>query len=487
LTTVRKWPWLWPPWGRRKIVDLTAEEIARATAGKILSGSPLSRAEGVCSDSRQLHEGELFIPLKGPRFDGHSFVTDAMSKGAAGSLVQRGRVESAGDLNFPGKFFVAVEDVLQALGDLAHFWRARQPSRVVAITGSNGKTTTKEMTARILSKTFNVLKTEGNLNNLIGLPLMLLRLSPVHDVAVLEMGMSEPGEIRRLKAIADPQVSLITNIGYAHIEFLRSLEGVAQAKGELWEGLRKEDWIAVNLDDPRVAELAAPARCVKKTFGIMHEADVRAGDLFLEGQRGIRFSLRMGGMKRSVGLAAVGRHNVYNALAAATLAAILGLNLEEIGTALEGFQPFPGRGEVIRLRRNVYILDDSYNSNPDSLQATLSAFAETKGKNRGLLVLGDMLELGPGSAAAHEEAGERIGEMRVEHLFLLGDQAQHLAEGAKAAGMKEQKVHVARNREEVLEGLEKVVEAGDWILVKGSRRMQMERIIEGLADCLGRA
>jgi UDP-N-acetylmuramoyl-tripeptide--D-alanyl-D-alanine ligase len=469
------------------MVDLTVGEIARATGGEILSGSPLSKIEGASSDSRQVREGELFIPLKGPRFDGHSFIRDALTKGAAGSLIQRGRVESAGGPNFPEKFFVAVEDVLQALGDLAHFWRARQPAKVVAITGSNGKTTTKEMTAQILSNKFHVLKTEGNLNNLIGLPLMLLRLSPLHDLAVLEMGMSVPGEIRRLKAIAAPQISLITNVGYAHIEFLKSLEGVARAKGELWEDLKKEDWIAVNLDDPRVVELAAPARCGKKTFGIMQEADVQAGDLHLEDPGGIRFSLTMGKMKRAVGLAAVGRHNVYNALAAATLAAILGLDLEEIGAGLEGFQPFPGRGKVIRLRRKVCILDDSYNSNPDSLQATLSAFAQTKGENRGLLVLGDMLELGPGSAAAHEKAGERIGKMRVEHLFLLGDQAQHLAKGAKAAGIAEQKVFLARDRREVLEGLRKVIEPGDWVLVKGSRRMQMEWIIEGLADFLGRA
>jgi UDP-N-acetylmuramoyl-tripeptide--D-alanyl-D-alanine ligase len=195
----------------------------------------------------------------------------------------------------------------------------------------------------------------------------------------------------------------------------------------------------------------------------------------------------MGGRKGSVVLATAGRHNVYNALAAATLAAILGMDLEEIVTGLEGFQPFPGRGQVIRLRRNVRILDDSYNSNPDSLQAVLSAFAEMKGKNRGHLVLGDMLELGAGTAAAHKESGKRIGEMRCGHLFLLGEQAKHLAEGAKAAGMKGQEVHVARNPEEILESLQEVVKEGDWILVKGSRRMRMERIIEGLADCLGRA
>jgi UDP-N-acetylmuramoyl-tripeptide--D-alanyl-D-alanine ligase len=188
-----------------------------------------------------------------------------------------------------------------------------------------------------------------------------------------------------------------------------------------------------------------------------------------------------------VGLAAFGRHNVYNALAAATIAAILGMEVERVVVGLEKFQPFPGRGKVIVLGRNVRLLDDSYNANPDSLNATLSAFAEMKGQNRGLLVLGDMLELGPGSTEAHRKAGERIGEMKGAHLFLLGEQAGHLAEGAKAAGMGAQNVRLVRNHEEVLEGLGKMIEEGDWILVKGSRRMHMERIIEGLVESLGRA
>jgi UDP-N-acetylmuramoyl-tripeptide--D-alanyl-D-alanine ligase len=240
------------------------------------------------------------------------------------------------------------------------------------------------------------------------------------------------------------------------------------------------------MDDPRVVELAASAPCGKKTFAIGQDADVRGQDLFLESERGVRFTLNLGKRKRSVALATFGQHNVYNALAAATLATILGVGQEEIVAGLEDFQPFPGRGKVIRMGRNVRVLDDSYNSNPDSLKATLSAFAEMKGKNRGLLVLGDMLELGPGSAKAHKEAGEWIAKMKFGHLFFLGEQAQHLAEGAKAAGMSGEKVDVARSHEEALEGLRKVVQEGDWIFVKGSRRMQMERIIEGLGDCLGR-
>jgi UDP-N-acetylmuramoyl-tripeptide--D-alanyl-D-alanine ligase len=334
-------------------------------------------------------------------------------------------------------------------------------------------------------ETFTVLKTEGNLKNLIGLPLMLLRLSPEHEVVVLEMGMSVPGEVRRLREIAEPEVSLITNIGHAHLEFLGDLEGVARAKGELWERLRPDDWIAINVDDPRVVELAAPACCGKKTFGLLKEAEVRGEGLHLDPEVGIRFSLKMGGRKRSVGLATYGRHNVYNALAAATVAAILGMDLEEIAQGLEGFHPFPGRGQILQLRRNVRVLDDSYNANPDSLGATLTAFAEMKGKNRGLVVLGDMLELGPGSPQIHEEAGRRLGAMKLGPLFFLGEQAKFCAQGVKAAGAGEPQIHLAQDPEQVLRALGKVIQEGDWILIKGSRRMRMERIVEGLKKQLG--
>ncbi len=482
MTTAKKRLGLWLRPGRVRIFSLTAGEIVQATAGELLAGDLHSPAEGVASDSRQVRPGQLFIPLKGPRFDGHEFIGEALAKGASGSLVQRGREKSTAGPNRQGKFFVRVENVLTALGDLAHFWRRRYSGKVVAITGSNGKTTTKEMAARILAERFNVLRTEGNLNNLIGLPLMLLRLSPVHEVAVLEMGMSGLGEIRRLKEIAEPQVSLITNIGRAHLEFLGSLEGVARAKGELWEGLKEEDWIAVNVDDRRVAELASRLKCRKKTFGILGKADVRGEDLSLDNGRGIRLALRIGGMKRLVSLPAFGRHNVYNALAAATLGDILGVGLEGIAAGLETFQIYPGRGRLIRLAEGVSILDDSYNANPDSLRATLLTFAEMKEGNRGILVMGDMLEIGASSAEVHEQAGKSIGAMGFEHLFFLGEMAKKLTEGALSSGMGETKVHFCQTHEEVLKGLEKVIERGDWILVKGSRGMHMERIIDGLQN-----
>jgi len=379
-----------------------------------------------------------------------------------------------------------VEDVLESLGDLAHFWRRRQPACIVAITGSNGKTTTKEIAAHILSEKFNVLRTEGNLNNLIGLPLMLLRLSPEHEVAVLEMGMNRRGEIRRLCAVAAPQVSLITNIGRAHLEFLGSLEEVARAKGELWENLAGEDWIGVNLDDPQVCKLAAVARCRKKTYGISPAAEVRAESIGLDSPHGICFTLAVDGTKRSVGLRAFGCHQVSNALAAACIGAILGVEMDGIVTGLETFRPVPGRGQILPLGRNISVFDDTYNANPDSLNATVSAFLALAGKRRGILVLGDMLELGSASAEAHQKAGKEVGEKGFAHLFFLGEYAAHLAAGARAAGVKGERIHPLGTHQEVVAGVKEILEDKDWILIKGSRRMAMEKILQGLIHHLGR-
>ena len=444
----------------------------------MISGNARHPAAGVSTDSRTIGAGELFVPLKGSNFDGHRFIAAALQRGACGTLLERG--EEGAAVSFPDRFFIRVPDTLKALGDLAHFWRERHRVKVAAITGSNGKTTTKEMAARIFERRFRILKNEGNLNNLIGLPLSLFKLSAEHEVAVLEMGMNAPGEIRRLKAIADPQVSLITNVGRAHLEFLGSLEGVARAKGELWEALREEDWIAVNADDERIGRLAASARCRKKTFGIERPADIRGEEIGVDEGRGVHFALCTSGRKIRVNLSVFGRHNVSNALAAASLAEILGLEPEEIAAGLAAFQPFSGRGKLAFLPGGIYVLDDSYNSNPDSLRAALAAFAEMKGAHRGLAVLGDMLEVGLSSPAFHEQAGRDVGAMGLAHLFVFGDAVRGMAEGARAAGMDREKIHAPRDLKELAAGLEEVLEPGDWVLVKGSRRMRMERVVEAL-------
>ena len=459
---------------------LSAEEIARAVHGRLIQGDREAWARGVSTDSRKIAGGELFVPLRGPRFDGHDFIGSALAQGANGALIEEGRMDWAKRPEAKGKFLIAVRDGLRALGDLARDWRSRQRAQVIAITGSNGKTTTKEMTAGILSGRHRVLKTEGNLNNLVGLPMMLLRLTAEEEFAVLEMGMSRFGEIRRLKEIADPTVSLITNIAPVHTEFLGSIEGVARAKGELWEDLRESDWIAVNVDDPRVQSLAAPLRCQKRTYGLRNEAQIQGRDLRVEPGRGIQFSMIIDGSEHPVRLNLFGRHQVSNALAAAALASIVGVPTEGIVAGLEKFQPYPGRGKLLAFPGSIQVWDESYNSNPVSLEATLRAFIEMKDHHRGLAVVGDMLELGSGSAQWHEEIGRRIAAMALEHLLAVGTETKHLLRGAGAAGMEAHRLHWAQSPEEILSALIGLIREGDWIFVKGSRGMALERVIEGL-------
>lgn len=430
-------------------------------------------------------EGNLFIPLPGEKFDGHDFIEEALNKGAAGSLCTEGRGKIWQGKKLDKKFLVMVKDTLHALGDLAHFWRKQFSLPVIALTGSNGKTTTKEMTSRILASKFSVLKTEGNFNNLIGLPLTLLKLAPQHEVVVLEMGMNAFGEIRRLREIAHPQISAILNIGQAHLEKLGGLEEVARAKGELWEGLRAEDWIVVNLDDPRVRALAAAQPCQKKTYSIQKQADVQAENINYRPEEGIEFVLRIGKQKELVQMQVYGRHNVPNALAAAALASILGMNLGEIVAGLKSFQPYPGRGGIIHLKKNIRIWDDTYNANPDSLRASLAAFLEIKREGRGLLVMGDMLELGPAASVQHQEMGKLIGRCGFSYIFFLGQLAPFLKQGAQEAGLPAEHIFIAHDHKEILLKLKEVCQENDWIMVKGSRLMKMEQIIQGLQDFWG--
>ncbi|MGQ9693269.1 MAG: UDP-N-acetylmuramoyl-tripeptide--D-alanyl-D-alanine ligase [Thermodesulfobacteriota bacterium] len=443
------------------------------------------QVKGVSTDSRTVEEGNLFIPLKGEKFDGHDFIEEALNKGAAGSLCAEGRGQGWLGKKIDKKFLLVVRDTLHALGDLAHFWRKQFSLPVIALTGSNGKTTTKEMTSAILANRFFVLKTEGNFNNLIGLPLTLLKLSPQHEVAVLEMGMNAFGEIRRLREIAHPQISAILNIGQAHLEKLGGLAEVARAKGELWEELSTEDWIAVNLDDPWVTALAASTHCQKKTYSIQKQGDVQAEHIHYRPQKGIEFVLKIGEQKELVQMQVYGRHNVPNALAASTCASILGIGLEEIVAGLKAFQPYPGRGKIILLKKNIRIWDDTYNANPDSLRASLAAFLEIKGAGRGLLVLGDMLELGATAPVQHQEMGRFIGRCGFSFLFFLGKQAPFLKQGAQEAGLPADRIFVAVHEEDILLKLKEVSQENDWIMVKGSRLMKMERIIQGLQEFWG--
>jgi UDP-N-acetylmuramoyl-tripeptide--D-alanyl-D-alanine ligase len=464
---------------------LTLEEVLKVTRGSLIQGGTNTSFRGVSTDSRTVAEGDLFIALKGSRFDGHHYALEALGKKAGGVLIEEDKV---GDLRWNGdrsKAVIAVKDTLSALGDIARDWRRKQGIPVVALTGSNGKTTTKEMIAACLETTFPVLKTKGNLNNLIGVPLTLLTLTEKERVVVLEMGMNVPGEIRRLTEIAEPDVGLITNIQKVHLEGLGSLERLKEEKGELFRRMRRDGTILVNQDDPRVMDLASHYPGQKITFGIEHPAEVMAKEIRLRGARGTSFTLILEGEAMEIHLPLMGRHFVPNALSAVAIACLFGVEVEQIKGALENFQPFPMRMEVVPLKGGTTLINDAYNANPYSTELALEVLVEAKGRGRAIAVLGDMLELGSFTKEAHEQIGKKVRELSIDFLLALGEEAPTVVQSAIRHGFPMKSARVVENHSEAISLLREMIQNGDWILIKGSRRMAMEKIAEGLAE--GRA
>jgi UDP-N-acetylmuramoyl-tripeptide--D-alanyl-D-alanine ligase len=458
------------------------EEVLKATGGRLLQGEEKTSFRGISTDSRTVAEGELFIALKGERFDGHHFAIEALKKKAGGVIIEEDRARDIRWNGYRPSAVIAVKDALHALGDIAQERRRQFGTPVVALTGSNGKTTTKEMISACLETTFPVLKTKGNLNNLIGLPLTLLHLTEQERIVVLEMGMNVPGEIRRLTEIAEPDVGLITNIERVHLEGMGSLEGVREEKGELFRRMRQDGTILVNQDDPRVVDLASEFRGQKITFGIDHPAEVMAKEIRLQGVGTTSFTLMMEGVTMGITLPFLGGHFVPNALSAIATASLFGIELEKVKEALEHLSPAPMRMEVLRPKEGVTLINDAYNANPRSMELALEILSEMKGKGRGIAVLGDMLELGEYSVEAHQLIGKRVGELSIDFLLALGQEAPVLIESAMRHGLDSEKAKIAENHTEAVSILRKMVRDGDWILVKGSRRMGMEKIVEGLME-----
>jgi UDP-N-acetylmuramoyl-tripeptide--D-alanyl-D-alanine ligase len=451
-------------------------QILPSLSGRLVQGDLAIPALGVSTDSRTIQPGNLFVALSGPHFDGQTFLSQAFERGAAGAVVSG----PPSWTSIPAhKIIIEVQDTLRALGDLAHLWRKRFSVPVIGLTGSNGKTTTKEMLAGILEATGGTLKNPGNLNNLIGLPLTLLGLGPEHRFAVLEMGMNRSGEIRRLSAIAVPTVGLVTNIGPAHLEGLGSLEAIARAKGELFEALAREGWAVINQDDPRILELTAICQSQKITYGLDPRAEVRAEGIQPAGS-GVGFFLCFQGQRREIRIPLPGRHNVSNALAAAAAALVLGLSVDRIQGGLEGFSPPAHRLQIRPGRWGAHLLDDSYNANPASVQAALTTFQSLRQDRRGGLVLGDMLELGDSSRTAHQEIGARIGGLGVDYLVTIGQYTPTLRDEALKGDRPPSKAFHCSSPRELLEQLDRLIQAGDWVLIKGSRGMALESIAAAL-------
>ncbi len=464
----------------------TIEEVLEVTSARLLLGDNNGlrrKIRRLCSDSREVGPGDLFVAFKGDRFDGHEFAQQALRKGAIGALI-----ESASDVassvqswrGAPVPFVLAVPDALLAYQQLATYHRRRFQIPIVAVTGSNGKTTTKEMIARVLEERWNVLVTEGNLNNRIGVPQTLLRLAPRHEAAVVEMGVDHKGQTTRLAEIARPTIGLITNIGPDHLEFFGTMEVSAEAKGELLDLLDSDHAAVLNADDPYFGYLASRTRCRVVSFGLSPTALIRATDVRSDAN-GMSFRLTLPGRVRPmpVTLPAHGFHNLSNALAAAAVGYLCELSGAKIAQGLLDFRPATMRSQVERVG-GITVINDCYNANPASMKAAVDVLAELGSGLRTVAVLGDMLELGFQSSALHLEIGAYVVTRGISSLVTCGALGRAIAEGARTAGMSDNGIAEYSDAQQAVSHVLSIVHPDDIVLVKGSRGMKMEQIIDAL-------
>lgn len=468
------------------------DEIREIASASLLAGDDARVAkQGIrrlCTDSREIGEGDLFVAIAGERMDGHDFVPAAFKKGAVGALVRDDyrlpasapRRPAHGSARAP--VLLGVPDTLRAYQQLAAYHRNRFQIPVVAVTGSNGKTTTKEMVADVLAQRWPVLRTEGNLNNRIGVPQTLFRLAPRHKAAVVEMGVDQVGQTTRLCEMVRPTVGLITNIGPDHLEFFGTMDVSARAKGELLEFLPPEGSAVLNADDPYFGYLVSRARCEVLSFGLTSKAQVRAERLTMGSRQGTQFLLRLPGRSKPqpVSIRVHGLHNILNALAAAAVGHVMGLNPRTIAEGLARFRPAAMRSQVLTVG-GIRIINDCYNANPASMKAAIDLLLALGAGGRSVAVLGDMLELGASAPELHREIGAYLAERGVAQLIACGPLGRHVAEGARAAGMAAERVVHEPDAARAGAALKTLVQDGDVVLVKASRGMKMEQAVEMLA------
>ena len=425
--------------------------------------------QGYSIDSRTVEAGQLFFAVKGERLDGHDFVEQALVKGAIAAVVREDQLG-----RYPERTrLLAVEDTLVALQTLATAVRKRWGKLLVAVTGSAGKTTTKEAIAHVLSARLRVMKSEGNFNNHFGLPLMLLKLEPEYDVAVIEMGMSHAGEIRALAKIAHPEIGVVTNVAPVHLEFFDSLAGIARAKYELIESLPANGTAVLNGDDDYVSQFGRGFKGKVVMYGTRATADVRAENVQSKGREGVEFDVVIGAVREHATLPLVGEHNVLNALAAVAVGLERGLKPSEAVGALATLSAADKRGQVLQLG-NITVINDCYNSNPKALEAMVDALAAMNARRR-IVVAGEMLELGPAGEEMHRRAGDHISEKKIDVLIGVRGLAQAMVGAAEQAGARAEFV---ASSEEAGEWLAREARDGDVILLKASRGVKLERALE---------
>jgi UDP-N-acetylmuramoyl-tripeptide--D-alanyl-D-alanine ligase len=450
------------------LIELTLKAVAQAVDGKIISGRPDIKVYGVSTDSRTINADELFIPIRGERFDGHDFINMAFAKGATACLTEKTGIY--------GKAAILVKDTIKAMHALALYHRNKYEIPFVGITGSSGKTTTKDMIADVLSSRYNVLKNEANFNNFIGVPQTIFKLTETHRIGVIEMGMNSIGEIRTLTKIVQPEISVITNIGSAHIERLGSIDNILHAKLEILEGMDSNGTVVLNCDDRQLAGIIPNINYKTVTFGIKG-GEIRP--LFWKNdESGIRFSCVLKGKEQKFELKTPGKHNLYNTLAAITVGSLLGVEPAIIAQRIKEYSPGKMRMEKIEVQGMPVIINDAYNANPDSMSAALEAFdVMSRGKRRAA-VLGDMLEMGKWGPRAHFEIGKKAAKIGIHYLLCVGELAGQVAAGALSSGMNDSNVFVVKNNAEAAQKLKLFSDECDMILFKASRGMRLEEIIK---------
>jgi UDP-N-acetylmuramoyl-tripeptide--D-alanyl-D-alanine ligase len=454
------------------MVEFTLDELMAATGGVLIHRGSCQTFTGVSTDSRQINPGEIFVALKGERFNGHDFLTTVTQLGAAALIVM-----DDGPI-FEGITIIKVTDTLKALGNIARFHRRRFAVPLIAITGSNGKTTTKDLVASILGKELSLVKTEANYNNEIGLPLTLLKLNSQTEATVVEMGMRGLGQIRNLARIAEPTIGLVTNVGLTHLELLQTQDNIAKAKSELVESLPYDGLAILNGDDAWVREMGNCTQARKVYYGIEGPNLDYQAEIVEMTDSGSRFKANLNDGSIAITLPVPGRHNVMNAIAAIAAAKELGVTEQSIQNGLADPELSGKRLNIIE--KNGYrVIDDTYNASPTSVKAAIDVLQSGQSGERKIAVLADMLELGPTADEIHYEIGMYAARKKIDHLFAFGDLAKKYAEGMNK--LAEGRGEYFSDKQALIKKLKAYIKPGDFILVKGSRGMKMEEIVYALS------
>ncbi len=466
--------------------QITLDELTKVVQGEIQSGpyQDDQLIRGISIDSRNIEKGNLFLAIPGERFDGHQFVKQATEKGAQAAVIAKHKKHTIDQEVFNKTAVILVEDTKKALRDIAYWHRQKFDIPAVAVTGTNGKTTTKDMIAQVLSSQFKVLKSPKSYNNLVGVPLTLFQLNSSSEALVIELGMSSPGEIGILTKISNPSMGVITNIGPAHLESMQSTEKIARAKFELPDNMSTPRTLILNADDrilaKRIKQKKKDERVI--SFGIEKKADFSADRIKVNGKGYISFRVNR---DVTINLRLLGIHNVYNALAAFVVGSLLKLDPQEIKQKLERHTPSELRMELVQIR-DIRVINDSYNANPVSMEKALETLKKIKTSGRKIAVLGDMLELGEETIDFHLELGRKVASLGIDLLLVVGELARFIGEGAKEAGMSSGDILTFENNQQVSFYLLENLKEGDLVLVKGSRKMKTEEVVLSLKSSYGR-